>query len=178
MTTNQIPARTPETPGSASFFRVPLRKRGGDVVAYATVDVSDKAVVEPFPWFVNSQGYAVRNVTVESGKQRTLPMHRAILGLEFGDRLEADHISRDKLDNRRSNLRVVTHAQNSQNKPGHGKYSQHRGVSFQKGAKKRPWIAYCSLDGRQHYLGAFGSEDEAAGVARAFRAEHLPFAVD
>lgn len=40
-------------------------------------------------------------------------MHRVILPPSPG--LEIDHINGDKLDNRRSNLRVVTHAENMKN---------------------------------------------------------------
>ena len=47
---------------------------------------------------------------------KTLYLHRLIMGLTPGDGLEVDHLNGNGLDNRRENLRVVTHAQNHQNK--------------------------------------------------------------
>lgn len=46
-------------------------------------------------------------------------IHRVIMGKKPG--YEVDHINRDKLDNRRSNLRFVTHQQNLSNRNGWGK---------------------------------------------------------
>jgi hypothetical protein len=53
--------------------------------------------------------------------------------------LMADHINGDDLDNRKKNLRWVTHEQNMQNRAGWNKYSRHAGVSFNKGTDK--WVA-------------------------------------
>jgi len=45
--------------------------------------------------------------------RRNVYLHRLILGLTAGE--EADHINRDGLDNRRSNLRVCSRLQNAHN---------------------------------------------------------------
>lgn len=46
-------------------------------------------------------------------------LHRLILGLTLGDGHYTDHINRDKLDNRRANLRVVTQKENCANRGGY-----------------------------------------------------------
>lgn len=173
-------------PASAgvAVVRIPLRDKQGEVREYALTDEADAALVQQHRWFCNSDGYAARNQSTDerwpSGKvkQRTILMSRVIMGLDFGDKREADHISRDKLDNRRSNLRITTHAQNMQNRSRRGGSSKYRGVSFKKGAKKRPWIAYVCVMGKMNYLGAFADEDEAGAAAAAGRAEHMPFSED
>lgn len=116
------------------------------------------------------------NVPREGGGQVTLSMARAVMGLVPGDGLEVDHINRFKLDNQRQNLRVVTHAQNMQNRVRRGGSSRHRGVSFLKDRGK--WRARATLDGRDVFIGDFESEEGAAAAARDFRREHMPFAID
>lgn len=43
----------------------------------------------------------------KDGKQTSL--HRMVMGLTRGDGKHVDHINGDKLDNRRCNLRIITH---------------------------------------------------------------------
>lgn len=105
-------------------------------------------------------------------------MHRMVCGLLPGDTRQVDHINGHKLDNRRSNLRVVPSiAENSQNlrsKPGSS--SQFRGVTWNRNCSK--WQATVVLAGKMHYLGLFIDESEAAAVASTFRWEHMPFSIE
>lgn len=103
---------------------------------------------------------------------RTTLMHRVITGVADG--LQIDHIDGDGLNNRRENLREVTHAQNMQNRkpPKHGK-SPYRGV--QVGNKPGKWRARVRVNGVTHRLGTFDDELEAARVAAEFRASVFAF---
>jgi hypothetical protein len=101
------------------------------------------------------------------------------MGLGYGDPREADHINRNKLDNRKANLRVVTHAQNTQNLSSHSdSQSRYRGVARLSGVRAKPWQAYGTVDGKRQYLGTFATEQEAADAAAAWRREHLPFTTE
>ena len=64
-----------------------------------------------------------------NGKNTTLYMHRLIMGEPKGK--QVDHWNHDTLDNRRSNLRIVTNRQNNENRAGAYKNSKSgiRGVS-------------------------------------------------
>jgi hypothetical protein len=103
-------------------------------------------------------------------------MHRLILGLVPGDGLEGDHKNRNRLDNTRGNLRVVTNAQNSQNV----KRSRDlpRGVGFHKASGK--FRAYSRVPGedRHVHLGLFATPEAASVAATTHRQEHMPYAVD
>lgn len=158
--------------GESSVVRVPLRRRNGETL-YALIDEADAHLVLPFRWSLN-EGYAARM----SRAGHTERMARRILGLKRGDGLESEHVSRDKLDNRRSNLRIVTHAQNSQNRLRTDGGCKARGVSRRKDKKTKPYQAYGCLDGNQFHLGFYETEDEAAKVSHAWRMENLPFAID
>lgn len=99
---------------------IPLRARDGAVRAYAIVDAGDADWVNQWRWCLNN-GYVGRRATRQesgSGPRRLIYLHRALGGLMHGDEVEVDHFDLDHLNNRRKNLRIVTHAQNGQNHPG------------------------------------------------------------
>lgn len=109
-------------------------------------------------------------------------MHRAILGLRPGDPREGDHKNRDRLDNRRSNLRITEGKIQVQNQGGLKTYkgkpveSRYRGVYKVK--KKGRWTGRWKAVVANHYLGCFGSEEEAAAVAADYRLKTMPYALD
>ncbi len=165
----------------SDYARIPLRRRDGTIRAYALVDAVDFEWLSQWRWCLGADGYAMRNewLAGRARKQRTVLMHRAILGLEPGDPRQGDHVNRDRLDYRRENLRIAERAEkdNQQNVPANaGSSSQYRGVCWDK--QHRKWKAQVQLDGRQHYLGYFPDEAEAGTVAASFRAEHMPFSAE
>lgn len=110
-------------------------------------------------------------------KSAAIYLHCALLGLPPGDSREGDHKDRNRLNNRRSNLRIVPAAGNRQNvSKQEGRTSQYRGVSFNK--REQKWKAYVKADGKMKGLGTFTTEEEAAEAAREGRSRYLPFSVD
>lgn len=71
--------------------------------------------------------------------QEMYPLPWLVLGSRPESGMMADHINGDGLDNRRANLRWVTHSQNMQNRRGWGKASQTMGVAFNRSTGK--WLA-------------------------------------
>lgn len=149
------------------MVQVPLANGRG----VALVDDEDAPAVLAYRWYLHSGRYAARR-----DGAHILLMHRQILGLEYGDRRQADHIDNcRKLDNRRDNLRVVTPAENCQNlTPRRGYTSRYRGVSRCKQTGR--WRAVCGLNGQYFHLGRFDSEEIAASAAEEFRRQRMPFA--
>lgn len=95
-------------------------------------------------------------------------MHRLIIGAKTGEIV--DHINGDGLDNRRCNLRVVTHSQNMQNRRGAASHSKTgvRGVYFE--ARKRRYLAVVQAGGRRIHLSHHRTLEEAAVAAKSARA--------
>lgn len=152
--------------------RLPLRNMARETVAYVTIDAADVEWMNQWNWCLDRDGYVMRGI-FNGGKGRCIKIHRAIMGLSVGDGLEVDHINRDKLDNRRANLRIVPKGSNVQNMGSRvGSSSRFRGVTWNKRSCK--WQA--QLHGV--YLGMYESEVEAGEVARKARAEKYPYAVD
>ena len=90
---------------------------------------------------------------------RNVKVHRYVMG--FPD-LCVDHKNRNKLDCRRSNLRLCTRKENSYNK---GKQkgtftSRYKGVFYHKHSRR--WKAGIRHEGKQYHLGTFKTEREAA----------------
>lgn len=155
--------------------RIPLRARDGSIRAYALVDAADAEFVNQWRWSL-SKGYAARGERV-GNKVRHFRMHRELLGLRRGDAMDGDHINRDRLDNRRSNLRSLPKGANAQNQSSNaGSSSRHRGVSWDTGTGK--WRAYVGSNGKTTFLGLFTEEREAAVVARAARLAMLPYTIE
>jgi hypothetical protein len=75
-----------------------------------------------------------------------------------------DHINGDPLDNRKSNLRVCTQAENLRNRRKRAKptSSKFKGVSRHTISRQKPWLAKIKSDGKTIYLGTFETEEQAA----------------
>jgi hypothetical protein len=143
-------------------------KNGG----IALIDICDAAQAR-YGWRrANREEYVVRVSGV-----RTLYLHREIMGVT-DPKIEVDHRDGNKLDNRRSNLRVVTHAENLQNRKGldRNNKSGYRGVHWDK--RDRKWLAHTRLKGKLYHLGSFDDVHEAGRAASEFRAKHMPFSSD
>ena len=155
--------------------RIPLFVRDR-VTSYALIDSDDAEHVRRHRWYRNFDGYAMRTID----DHVAVRMHRDILGLAKGDGTTVDHINRNRLDNRRSNLRIVTPAGNTQNRgSGRGSRSTYRGVYWEPGGRGlKPWRPRIRVDGKLRHVGCFATEKEAAEAARAARARLMPFAVD
>ena len=82
--------------------------------------------------------------------KKYIRMHRMIMG--FPKNLEIDHINGKTLDNRKSNLRIVTHHQNSYN-------TKAKGITWEKSRNK--WVAQIFVNSRHLFLGRYDTEEDA-----------------
>jgi hypothetical protein len=143
--------------------------KGFGVRLCAEVLFSDEdADLREVPWSFDKDGYA-RLKSSNPGGQRYA--HRIVLERALGRRLEsheiADHYNRNRVDNRRCNLSIVTFKQNRQNIQQRPDIP--RGAHFEKSSGK--WRARVKLSGKYYQKHGFSTPDEAAQWAVMKRKE-------
>lgn len=101
-------------------------------------------------WRYNN-GYAVTSKR-RLGGRKFYAMHNIIMKPEEG--FIVDHINRDRLDNRRENLRIVSFSENCQNRSMNSdNTSGIRGVHWNKA--KKIWKAHIYKNYKMYHLGSF-----------------------
>jgi hypothetical protein len=164
-TAGELAKKTPSEPVVAmagGFRTIPLTR--GHV---AIVDDADFESLSEFRWR-SSGRYAV----CQDGRRRVIHMHRLISQPPEG--LCVDHINGNGFDNRRSNLRNCTLAENVRNSRSTG-CTGFKGVVYVRSTHK--YRAYLAMAGRTYNSACFAT---AIGAALAYdamaRAHHGAFA--
>lgn len=125
---------------------------------YALVDDEDFERLNQFKWFAARNNdknifYAGRTIN-----KKNVGMHRFILNVT-NKKIKVDHINHNTLDNRKSNLRICTNAENCRNKkPTKGRLLP-KGVTF---IKKNKYKAQICKDGIRYNIGSFWNIKQAA----------------
>ena len=141
---------------------------------FALVDDVDFVWLSQFKWVFNN-GYAVISKYAGGGsknpKRITIYMHRLINKTPEG--FETDHVNRNKLDNRRINLRMASKSLNSINRGlRKDNTSGHKGVGWEK--KRKKWYAAIMINQKSKYLGSFKAIENAILVRKeAERKYHI-----
>lgn len=128
------------------------------------VDDSDYEYLNKYNWFVSADKkkfYVVTWIKNENGDFVKIKMHQMVMGHYDRKVFVVDHISRDTLDNRRSNLRLITWAQNSRNRgPSQVKSCKYKGVMVE---KKYGYISICiTINGKKIQERGFKTPEQAA----------------
>lgn len=139
--------RTPIWDSTIKCYRIPL-----PCGRFALVDDDDLIIACLCCWYVRKNGYCY-------GNSNEL-LHNWILEPKTG--YQVDHINRDKLDNRKSNLRHVTPSQNTWNTPPRGR-SGYKGVVWFPRDKR--WKAQIRIGAKCKAIGYF---DNIIDAARAY----------
>lgn len=121
--------------------KIELTRRDGTII-WTIIDLEDLERVLNFPYTWSSkydpdlkQYYAeatVHKKLIEQGFSRAMKLHKFIMNVD--DNRVVDHINHDTLDNRKKNLRVITHSNNSKNRKSRNRNNKsgYRNVSWSK----------------------------------------------
>lgn len=172
MTTREV------KPGALAQLRAPVVALGAQRESWrvipltqgysAIIDEVDAPRVLKLKWNVHKNKYQVSAVASING--HNIYLHRFILEAQPGQVI--DHINRDKLDNRRSNLRFCTTSQNLANRRAPKTASGYRGVRQENRRGKLQFHARVERGGRVYYGPRRSSAVEAAADYDALALHH------
>ena len=134
-----------------------IQIKGGQV----RIDSDDLELVGQYRWHVSDQGYAVWRGVIDGNKQ-TIRMHRLITNAPTGK--DVDHINRDRLDNRRSNLRVCDRKTNLRNG---SRVVNQKGYWYDKSRVRGCW----AVNGNERFpkRRRFNTEEEAKAYVQSIQ---------
>jgi len=159
---------------------IKLRRKDG-TEPETIIDTADYEKVKEahITWYAghrqNRESYVQGHMPPLNGKRKSISLHGFLM--ECPDGMVIDHFNHDTLDNRRSNLRVVTSGQNGQNrKLLSTNLSGYRGVSWD--PKKEKWRV-CVINGEDRmFCGYYKDQYIADRVASLVRSLVHPFSQD
>jgi len=123
------------------------------------IDKEDLKKVKNYKWGLNNKGYTLTRIN----KKNCLFLHHLVFGYPpIG--YEVDHRDTDPLNNRKSNLRFVTHSQNNMNR------KNVRGYYWNKKSKK--WHVKITVNKQTINLGYFVNKQDAKRVAKEARQKY------
>lgn len=180
--TGQLRRKTRTSCGCDKAEKISQKKRKSNIydlsgdygICYASntddkilFDLEDYDKIKDYCWNIMSHNVEgrkeykkVHTMTYGCEHRKHLFMHRVILGINDSS-ITIDHINRNTLDNRKSNLRICSQQQNICNtEPRSGKY---KGTSMHKlkdGSER--WVAQISANHVKYRLGTYNTEEEAA----------------
>lgn len=122
----------------------------GNTNQKATCDKDMVESLKQYYWYIGNDGYAYTMIN-----KKTIKMHKLIVGEHCGEVI--DHINRNKLDNRRENLRSTTYSMNNFNQKSRGNVSGTVGVY----RIKNKWRSTITVNGKNIHIGYFDNINEA-----------------
>lgn len=121
---------------------------------FSKVDKDDYFKIKDYSWYLMNTGYAGAHYN-----EKVVLMHRIIM--VASSNTYVDHISMDKLDNRKSNLRIVEFSDNIHNTRLRSTNSSgFKGVTFDR--QTNMWRSSCIRNGNKFDLGKHSTPEEAA----------------
>lgn len=121
-------------------------------------DRDDFELINNGCWYVNANGY----LTSKRNNKAVL-FHRIVTNCP--DNMKVDHINHNKLDNRKSNLRICTDLENSKNK-GLRKDNKSGVTGVRWDKQKNKWTASIRYNNNKIYLGGYDDFAEAVKIRK------------
>lgn len=124
------------------------------------IDKEDVNKINKYSWRINEKGYVISDIN-----KHKVRIHNLILNRDTSNpKIVCDHINRNKLDNRKNNLRIVSQKENNKNR------ILKKGLFYTK--RKNKWQAYYISNKKIHSLGYYNTENEAKEAVKRHYCEN------
>lgn len=151
-----------------TIIKIRRRTRAGVITWHSMlVDDADAEQVRGWQPSLRGNGYATSSTIREY-------IHRLLMNAQRGDC--TDHINGNRLDNRRSNLRIVPYKVNHANQrvlrsdnTNGLRGIRHGGLRY----PRNPWIVQLSIDGKMTHVGCFSTLIEARQARQRAELSHF-----
>ena len=148
----RIPKDLNEFVVEGNICKIFLYDQKSEKIAETIIDVEDFEKCKGHKWGL-SKGY-VRNRFIGS-------LAGFLLNVKTTYKIVVDHKNGNSLDNKKSNLQVISNQQNKmKQKPQRNNTSGHRGVTWDRNCGK--WYSQIGHNGKANYIGSFLTKAEAA----------------
>ena len=120
---------------------------------YTLIDSDLFAELSQLKWHKDSDGYCINKT------RSHLSIHRVIMQAKPGE--QVDHINGNKLDNKRSNLRICTNQENSFNRKIRSESTNgYKGIEYR--LDKQKWRARIAFNSKKLSIGEYKTKEQAA----------------
>lgn len=155
-----------------------IRARKLTLITFIDTEDLSKTLSNPYSWYgakIPKYGFYVCSSIPPHGdvKGHKILLHRFIL--DPPQDLVIDHIDHDALNNRKSNLRLVTQAQNQQNRMKACRNNQNSKTLNVYPSAKGSWVVRLELNGQGIYCGTYHNKKAAIAAAEKARAKYMPY---
>lgn len=159
--TGKVLEKTNRTPNEVvlndAYAELIIYDRGKNPIVKTKIDIDDIEFCSKYKWSLKSKRCTYIGTVIDG---KSVALHRLLLGVTFDDSVQVDHINRDKLDNRRSNLRLSDPKGNAQNRGIRiDNLSGYKGVAKSAGGR---FISSIKCGSKRYHLGLFDTPEEAA----------------
>jgi hypothetical protein len=155
-----------------------LNRRDGSQIE-TLIDTEDLKRANEFPntwcanWKQSTQSFYCRGtIYLPGGVSVRINMHRWLTNCPKN--MLVDHFDNKTLNNRRKNLRIVTHKENNQNRAKANRDSSTRILNVSWYPKKQKWRVTAKIRGRTKHFGYYQDVEEAKKVAQETRSKFMP----
>lgn len=163
----------------SDYAEMILYNKKCEEIARTKIDIEDVDKIKGYCWSMDNKGYVYRfdDTKKPIGKTRgkVIRLHRIVMNLK--DTRDVDHINRDKLDNRKINLRCCSRSMNIMNsKKSIRNKSGCTGVHWDK--RKNKWLSSICVNYSHKFIGYFNNFNDAVAARKAAELKYFGEIID